>query len=403
MTHAPSPRSHFLSSLEEQGLATTALDARDALSKATNQLSMSPHAKLVWRGQSDASWEPIPSLYRRLALTPFALGWTPPLLNRIASSVIEEARSRGFVKGTTGKDWAYLQHYGVATGLLDVTADDRAAAWFAAEDERYWDRDGVIFAFCLQGLKSPPSLPFPSDDRQPEIFYVQYESLDPRITAQRGGFLMPRMIFGDFRDLASLLPEKAAADAALHEPVDGGRGDGPCPMAAAIIVPAECKEELLGILNSTGYSSRFMYPDFPGFCVSESADSKIGQLARFGITIAKSFPGDTIPRPTPCIVRRECDTSSVSLCLPADEVRAWLLPCETYDAKWFPGTEGVVPVLIRVNEDGCTDAFEVEIDYEDGLARITLKESEECRARFRGWPIKDTPVPDGLAYVDWIS
>lgn len=402
MTHAPSPRSHFLSSLEEQGLATTALDAHDALSNATNLLSLSRNAKLVWRGQSDASWEPIPSLYRRLALTPFGLGWTPPLLNRIASSVIEEANSRGFVHGAEGKDWAYLQHYGVATGLLDVTADDRAAAWFAVEDERYWDRDGVIFAFCVQGLEPPPGLPSHLEDRQPQISYVHYDSLDPRIAAQRGGFLMPRMIFGDFRDLAPLLPEKAATDTALPEPVDGGRADGPCPRAAAIIVPAECKAELLGILNSTGYSSRFMYPDFPGFCVSESANSRIGQLARFGITIDKSFR-ETLPRPAPCIVRRDLDTPSASPYLPADEVRAWLLPCETHDAKWFPGGKGVVPVLILVNEDGCTDAFEVEIGYEDGLARITLKESEEFRARFRGSPIKSNPVPEGLAYTDWIS
>lgn len=115
----------------------------------------------AWRGQNDASWDLSGSLYRELR-TEWAGEVTEERLRSRETHILAEARRWGLGRdlGTSATDMhmlAVLQHHGVPTRLIDVTANPMTALWFATEDHKP-DSDGsvkntpgVLFAIDVTG------------------------------------------------------------------------------------------------------------------------------------------------------------------------------------------------------------------------------------------------------------
>lgn len=94
---------------------------------------------IFYRGQSDKSYELIPSIYRKEYLIQNE--------NRIFRDII--AQSPADFKGcaSTFERLVKMQHYSLPTRLLDITTNPLVALYFACEDD---DVDGKLFRFEIQ-------------------------------------------------------------------------------------------------------------------------------------------------------------------------------------------------------------------------------------------------------------
>ncbi len=161
-----------------------------------------------FRGQRDASWGITSSLYR--AMPPSLPGthqrWEPDLL-ATEQRVLSEMRHQGLGRlMNDGETLMVLQHHGVPTRLIDVSEQALEALFFAVERD-----DATAGRLFLLGLlpgnsmdiplAGPPDQPLPWAEfgrgrKQSvaawtnQIWVIQDASLDPRMRAQRGKFLV---------------------------------------------------------------------------------------------------------------------------------------------------------------------------------------------------------------------
>ncbi|WP_103355643.1 FRG domain-containing protein [Amycolatopsis sp. CA-128772] len=100
----------------------------------------------AWRGQNDASWDLSASLFREIRSDGSEV--TEERVRARELEILEEARRWGLGRdlGSSATDLhmlAVLQHHGVPTRLLDVTANPMTALWFATEEHRPTESGGV--------------------------------------------------------------------------------------------------------------------------------------------------------------------------------------------------------------------------------------------------------------------
>ena len=100
----------------------------------------------AWRGQNDASWDLSASLFREIRNEVGEL--TEGRVRERELEVLREARrwALGRDLGPSATDMhmlAVLQHHGIPTRLIDVTANPMTALWFATEEHNP-DRDGNV-------------------------------------------------------------------------------------------------------------------------------------------------------------------------------------------------------------------------------------------------------------------
>ena len=111
----------------------------------------------VFRGQPDASWLLEPSLLRQLRSVgdPGAARKIEELLETefaAQASLFPETQGVWFALLAAGKTelWAYMQHHGCPTRLLDWTASAYVAAYFAVN--QLPDRDGALFVVAAAAV-----------------------------------------------------------------------------------------------------------------------------------------------------------------------------------------------------------------------------------------------------------
>lgn len=91
----------------------------------------------LFRGQSDATWSLVPSLYRNTP--PFAGGTVEQNFDRYEDQMVRRFFDEGMpylpaLRRSFSNDRIVAQHFGVPTRLLDWTRDPLIALYFALED-----------------------------------------------------------------------------------------------------------------------------------------------------------------------------------------------------------------------------------------------------------------------------
>lgn len=188
----------------EKEIATTT-DFFSAVQK-TSAYQQATDSRFVWRGAADASWGLHSSLVRRYQETYGAQVPMEAQLRAFERTVISEAHEWGLDWHAAGgrltglELLAALQHYGVATRLLDFTFNPFIALWFAVE--KHDGTDGRVVAIDIAGqavTRDNAAKPDPWwFDESPNVdapwatkpWIWKPPPLEPRIVRQDGCFLM---------------------------------------------------------------------------------------------------------------------------------------------------------------------------------------------------------------------
>lgn len=157
-----------------------------------------------FRGQRDARWGLTTSLYRAMLERDDVV--REPPFGEQEQRVLEQMRQQGLGRNMSdGELLMVLQHHGVPTRLLDVSTEPLEALFFAVDAE-----DGLDGRLFLIGVRDPDqTLDMSGSERDPlpwaawrrgrtqgtaewtnRIYALPDVSLDPRMRAQRGVFLV---------------------------------------------------------------------------------------------------------------------------------------------------------------------------------------------------------------------
>jgi hypothetical protein len=252
--------------------------------------------RFAWRGMSSADYTLTSSLHRKVK-------GGEPEVRKVERRVLEEARSWGLGIQPTGhvddlQLLSDLQHYGIATRLLDFTSNPMTALWFACQaptPRRGWQpsKSGLLLALNVTkwdrlstvGGPVPATLGEIDDPTGARLaqalakgapFIVESANPNDRLRAQEGFFVagavpepvrVGAMTFldpfksisvgwkpGDERKLAERLTQERSVGAPRTMPF------------VAMIVNASLKGKLLRYLESTyNRSARVLFPDYGGF------------------------------------------------------------------------------------------------------------------------------------------
>ncbi len=255
----------------------------------------------AWRGQSDSSWNLSPSLVRKIQGEGGLEEVTEDLVRDRELKILDEARRWGLGRdlGPSATDLhmlAVLQHHGVPTRLIDVTANPMTALWFSTEEHAPDEEGsvrrspGVLFAIDVTktdwhetfkyGEQTWSSVASPlgalyeqaltKSEKDRQMFRAFPALPDERMKAQEGFFLgsaVPRRhkapgVVG-INPLGSAPGSENLRKLLLTEKGPGRPASVPF---CAIVIPAALKDKLRDPLKRTyNRRRRVLFPDVDGF------------------------------------------------------------------------------------------------------------------------------------------
>ena len=227
---------------------------------------------LIFRGQSDASWELNSSAERRIKNSGEKLG----MIEYLTKHLIEPARNEGY--GNQQNRYlndlellAALQHQGAATCLIDFTANFHLALWFACIDP---EEDGAVFVIdsgdirtfrevtteqANNGIEKLPKgetdtpkfiegkINTPSSIQSPSFYYWKPPPNENRIVVQNSCFIFSFLL----NSISETVYKK-------------------------ITIPKNDKEAIRDLLQKYyGLSMRTVFRDFTGFASSHGRGMRI--------------------------------------------------------------------------------------------------------------------------------
>ena len=244
----------------------------------------------MFRGQADASWGIMPSLYREYLFLSEQLFITEMIQN--CPQEFSENKFDNLVK---------MQHFGLPTRLLDTTTNPLVALYFACSNEENMDKSGAVYVFpyCRAEWSSDPEIEIimdfiydwhPYEHKLPVLLdylkrkhssdkcslllddvdsllkiltkptiAVMPNKSNPRIDAQDGAFLLFGMQMKDIagRTVDTISDEfdgyfnrvNITDDRDLYNRI------------IKIVIPASSKEKILKSLDLLGINERTLFPD----------------------------------------------------------------------------------------------------------------------------------------------
>jgi hypothetical protein len=269
------------------------------------------------------------------------------------------------------------------------------ALWFAVQDEGRWDDDGVLFGFDAAQLVSSeggdievPPIGRP-DQGSLRCVFVKLPASNERMKMQRGAFVVPPLVFGDHRDLLTIL-DPAVCYAPIADMTDlrvtKEHAPDPAPIVA-LIVPADSKPAIKSLLTrSFGYTAHSVYPDLPGYCLSNSAAVEFDD--RLWIDVREDY--EPYATPDLCVVYPADDRRELpDLRLPKGAVSAWLAQQDASRDLYQPS--GAIAGL-GVDSSGVIvvvgEAIVIDPMDSDGASILRVESgSPDLRDRFVGFAV----------------
>lgn len=238
-----------------------------------------------FRGQSNASWGLVPSVFRGLSDIHPPLDWNELVSILQAERDIYRLFFDKAVRLIQGKSkWEaliYAQHYGTPTRLLDWSHNVLAGLFFAVTENS--DQDGAVWCLNVSRISIPPMFGRRLDKRglrinllpTHDLSFLQELSRPPGIPAATPSFLavvQPPDIDDRVKNQGSLFSVYLSfggdnPDECVFDQLDYLRGlerpDG-SPLLRKIIIPKDKKSDFIKGLERTGISSEHIYPDLIG-------------------------------------------------------------------------------------------------------------------------------------------
>lgn len=181
----------------------------------------------IFRGQSNHNWELLPKAFRNEYKSYNDEQILKSWKNRAGEYLTKEPIN----------DWEWLsiaQHHGVPTRLLDWTINPLVACFFSVNEN--FESDGVIYAIYNNvSVNSKTYKPYEIEN----LSIVRPKAVTPRITRQSGLFTI--------HPLEDLIIKDKSFD-----------------FFEKIVIPRECKKEILFKLNQFGVNYATIYPDLEG-------------------------------------------------------------------------------------------------------------------------------------------
>lgn len=212
------------------------------------------HDKIVYRGHANKEWECFPKLFRERI-------WfdnETEIINQILRKCPYE------FEGLNGfETLVKMQHYGAPTRLLDFTGNPLIALYFACDDKTQEKEDGVVL-LCNNPVFYENEIPiepflyklFPNrtnyiigDNRQEidkimqtsNVMVIAADLKNQRIKNQDGYFAFFTYT-GEYGKVFNPIEENDC-------------------IQEKIIIPKECKLNILSELNDYGFNRAFVYPE----------------------------------------------------------------------------------------------------------------------------------------------
>lgn len=244
------------------------------------------HGKL-FRGHADCSWKLIPSLYRNDVSYDRTVYRDGSIPRHYAESDRTEAffHSRFFHKaqphgitpsGNMLYDLCMLQHYGVATRLLDWSRDPLVALFFAVES--CTKVDAAIYAVGTTGFLPYELLTCELAEvgKIDKIMKFETPLFDGRVSAQKSIFTLQ-----PFETEAGEYLSLDDRDLIQWDEMEAGRwqSKGQLESFTKIIIPWEMKYNLLAELISFGIDRSTLFPGLQGIGDSIMNGHKLGLSA----------------------------------------------------------------------------------------------------------------------------
>lgn len=234
----------------------------------------------LYRGQADSAWRLEPSLVRCLRLAEdraSALGIEQLIEDefKAQAALFDETKNVllpffGGVGRTT--IWAYMQHHGCATRLLDWTASAFVGAYFAVNEQP--EKDGALFVVAPDAVAQHSGhRAFTDGDfvdpNAPEGVTFTWPDLRPaRVAIQQGNFSVSTYVLGLHDDLiwhACSAIQKGKPDAVLFR---------------KIVIAAELKLVLLQQLRAMNVAPHTLFPSLDGLGRSLSDLARLEAVLR---------------------------------------------------------------------------------------------------------------------------
>jgi len=276
------------------GKAQIKHEVRDVISYLAliYELGAIPTGPRCYRGQSDNAWEVKPSVMR---------GLKPDAEDQILSELLVEAPNEFGSDKSMFDKLVRAQHYSLPTRLLDVTLNPLVGLYFACNEEEHWDKNGVVRIFEFQKNREKYA---DSDtvsiicnlsrltDRERKAITIKYNSVGVKIADWSESEINAFRSMSEVKRLMQFVRVEKPYFLDIVNPLDLFKYYFVYPsknnrrviaqsgafIAAGllqfrylersvglqhkkIIIPAECKEDILGQLDTLNINSRSMFPE----------------------------------------------------------------------------------------------------------------------------------------------